>query len=88
MCSQILLSAFLKLREEGSQMLMLWEAESEALPQPELKLVRRAKAEWVGSRTSGRGWPEYALTLAARGCVCLWLSNTDTLLLVDASRGH
>lgn len=66
-------------------MLMLWEPESEALPQPELKLVRRGKAEWVGPRTSGRGWPDYALTLAARGCVCSRLSNTDTLLLVDAA---
>lgn len=54
MCSQILLSAFLKLMKEGNQMLLLWEPDSEVLPQRELKLLRRAKAEWVGPRTSGR----------------------------------
>lgn len=54
MCSQILLSAFLKLTKEGSQMLLQWEPDPEVLPQLKLKLLRRAKAEWVGPHTSGR----------------------------------
>lgn len=62
-------------------MLMLWEPESEALPQPELKLVRRAMAEWVGPRTSGRGWPDYALTLAARGCGVVCVLGCPTPIL-------